>query len=71
MSTETKKCNICGNEAKPELNLEFEGKTYYFASLSCLLTFYVQVDRMLTYRNRVLLRQNEWLSFENPPWKYL
>ncbi len=49
-----KRCAICGMEANPELQREFEGETYYFHTGLCTITFEIQLERMIAERNRLL-----------------
>lgn len=49
-----KRCAICGMQANPELQREFEGETYYFHTGLCMITFQIQLERIIVERNRLL-----------------
>lgn len=58
------KCVICGKDARPEYKLRIEGNTYYFDTLSCLLTLYAQFEWQLTTRELVLAEDDDRLTDE-------
>ena len=41
-------------EANPELQREFEGETYYFHTGLCMITFEIQLERIIAERERLL-----------------
>lgn len=49
-----KRCVVCGMEANTELKREFEGETYYFHTGLCLITFEIQLERIIAERDRLL-----------------
>ena len=49
-----KRCEVCGMEADPELRCEFEGETHYFHTSLCLITFEIQLAKIIAERNRLL-----------------
>ncbi len=49
-----KRCEICGMEADPDLKREFEGETYYFYTGLCMITFEIQLEKIIAERNRLL-----------------
>ena len=48
------RCAICGMQANPELQHEFEGQTYYFHTGLCMITFEIQLERIIAERDRLL-----------------
>ena len=49
-----KRCAICGMQANPELQRELEGETYYFHTGLCMITFEIQLERIIAERDRLL-----------------
>lgn len=62
-----KRCEVCGmsrleqasvgipsGEAKPDLKREFEGETYYFHTGLCMITFDIQLEKIIAEWNRLL-----------------
>ena len=64
-----KRCEVCGmpvrvpsGEADPELKREFEGETYYFHTGLCMITFEIQLEKIIAERNRLLEESRESLG---------
>lgn len=49
-----KRCEICGMEANPDLKREFEGEIYYFHTDLCMITFDIQLEKIIVERNGLL-----------------
>ena len=49
-----KRCAICGMQADPELKRKFEGETYYFHTGLCMITFEIQLEKIIAERDRLL-----------------
>ena len=54
METKTKRCAVCGMTAESELKREFEGETYYFHTALCMVSFEIQLERIIAERERLL-----------------
>ena len=48
------RCPVCGMQASPELKREFEGETYFFHTGLCMITFEIQIEKIIVERNRFL-----------------
>ena len=50
------RCAICGMEANAALQHEFEGQTYYFHTGLCMITFEIQLEKIIAERENRLKR---------------